>query len=118
MEQYLEAAQQGALARAKVASALRQGNWNDSVIAPNETDYSYQAPSSGGGSTMDSSGNGKAIGGMIRSYMDRNGTSSPGRNTLTPSRTGTLGQGTGNSLNGLNITSGDSSWLSRLFGGQ
>jgi len=114
MEQYLEAAQQGALARAKVASALRQGNWNDSVIAPNETDYSYQAPSSGGGSTMDSSENGKALGGMINNYLHPQQVREPGMTTVGSTSLPT-GRGTGAAYN---VTAGDSSWLSKLFGGQ
>ena len=112
MEKYLDAAQQGAMARAKVASALRQGNWNDSVIVPSETDYSYQAPS-GGGSAMDSSGSGKAIGGMIRDYLHPQQVMEPGMTTVGSNSLST-GRGTGAAYN---VTSGDSSWLSKLFGG-
>lgn len=113
MEKFIDAASQAALKRAQIASALRAGNWNESITMPDITEgaYDYQAPSSKG-SGMDSSATGKAAGTALGNWMNRDGVSSPGRQSITPSnRTGTLGQG-------LNVTANDStSWLSKLFGG-
>jgi len=114
MEKYLAQSGERARQRMAVASALREGNWNSSVIMPDITADAYLTKPEMDMGEDYSSENGKAIGGMVNNYLHPQQVREPGMTTVGSTSLPT-GRGTGAAYN---VTAGDSSWLSRLFGGQ